>query len=450
VASFADILQDLSLNAIGNFLFLCFTFAYSVLLGRNFAACCDVKVKEDTKISIMASTTASAPAKHATAFNQTLRHSPTTIPWYIWCSALAVTSAMIGAYWDISWHESIGRDAFWTPAHIAIYICGALAGVAFGYLILTTTFVPTSPLRDVSVRIWGFRGPLGAFIASWGGIAMLTSAPFDNWWHAAYGLDVKIISPPHILLFIGVYGVILGTMVLIAAHANRAQGRTSEVSRWLFLYVASIWLILIMAMLMEYTERPALHIALPYIAMSCLVPLVLSGASRATGLKFAATCVAGIYTLVIICFIQILPLFPAQPKLGPVYQQVTHFVPPEFPILLIVPALALDLLWSRSFARTWNQWALAAVSGVVFLGLLIAIEWPFATFLMSPAARNRFFATMYLYFALPPTSFSARNLFYPIGSVLRLLQGLGIALAASVITFRWGFSRGDWMRLIQR
>jgi len=26
----------------------------------------------------------------------------------------------------------------------------------------------------------GFRGPLGCFIAAWGGIAMLTSAPFDN------------------------------------------------------------------------------------------------------------------------------------------------------------------------------------------------------------------------------------------------------------------------------
>ena len=29
---------------------------------------------------------------------------------------------------------------------------------------------------------------------------MLTSAPFDNWWHDAYGLDVKIISPPHMFL----------------------------------------------------------------------------------------------------------------------------------------------------------------------------------------------------------------------------------------------------------
>ena len=136
------------------------------------------------------------------------------IPWYIWCATIAVTSATVGGYWDISWHESIGRDTFWTPAHMAIQLCGVLAGIAFGYLILHTTFAKNSPLAPASVHIFGFRAPLGAFIASWGGIAMLTSAPFDNWWHDAYGIDVKIVSPPHILLIIGVYSVVIGTLVL--------------------------------------------------------------------------------------------------------------------------------------------------------------------------------------------------------------------------------------------
>ena len=74
---------------------------------------------------------------------QTLQNdaeSAAHIPWYLWCAALAVTSAMIGGRWDVSWHESIGRDTFWTPAHMAIYLCGVLAGVVCGYLILSTTF----------------------------------------------------------------------------------------------------------------------------------------------------------------------------------------------------------------------------------------------------------------------------------------------------------------------
>ena len=52
------------------------------------------------------------------------------IPWYLWSSALAVTSAYIGGYWDISWHRSIGRDSFWSPPHMAIYACGLLAGLS--------------------------------------------------------------------------------------------------------------------------------------------------------------------------------------------------------------------------------------------------------------------------------------------------------------------------------
>src|SRR5215813_8102227 len=84
----------------------------------------------------------------------------TGVPWYLWAAALAVTSAYIGGYWDISWHRSIGRDTFWTAPHLAIYACGVLAGISSGYLILTSTFGRASLLRSVSVRIWGLSGPL--------------------------------------------------------------------------------------------------------------------------------------------------------------------------------------------------------------------------------------------------------------------------------------------------
>ena len=147
-----------------------------------------------------------------------------TIPWYIWWCLIAVTSGAFGAIWDISWHSSIGRDSFWTAAHVLIYLCGVLGGLACGYLILSTTFRKDSPLDDVSISMWGFRGPLGAFICAWGAVAMITSAPFDNWWHEAYGLDVKIISPPHVLLALGMTAIRFGTLVMVLAALNRADG----------------------------------------------------------------------------------------------------------------------------------------------------------------------------------------------------------------------------------
>lgn len=376
------------------------------------------------------------------------------LPWYIWCAMGAVTSAMIGGQWDISWHSSIGRDTFWTPAHVAIYLCGVLSGVAFGYLILATTFSKSAPLRAASVHIWGFRAPLGAFIASWGGIAMLTSAPFDNWWHNAYGLDVQIVSPPHIVLFIGLYGVLLGTLTLIAGHINRIPadadraGDARRRSRWAFLYVGGVTLVLAMVILMEYTARVLLHDSRAYILLAMLAPIPLVVASRATRMKFAATFVAGFYTAFTMGLILILPLFPAEPTLGPVYQHVTHFIPPEFPILLIVPAFALDLLWQR--AKGWKPWKMAAVSAPVFVGLLLAVEWPFADFLMSPAARNRFFGTMYLFYGLPPWSHMARNEFLSLETAGEFWRGIVLAVIAATLAIRFGISRGEWLSQVKR
>ncbi|HEY3940307.1 MAG TPA: hypothetical protein VGL97_22970 [Bryobacteraceae bacterium] len=370
------------------------------------------------------------------------------MPWYIWCAVIAITSAIIGGQWDISWHTSIGRDTFWTPAHMAIYLCGVLAGVAFGYLILNTTFSKSAPLADASVHIWGFRAPLGAFIASWGGIAMLTSAPFDNWWHDAYGLDVKIVSPPHILLFIGIYGVAIGTLILIAGHMNRAMGEGKDVARRLFLYVTGVLLTMTMVLLLENTSRTALHGSLPYILLAALPPILLTIGSRVTGYKFAAASVAAFYMLFNIGLILILPLFPAEPKLGPVYQHVTHFIPPQFPMLLIFPALALDLLWQRT--KNWGAWKAAFVSGFVFVAVLLAIEWPFASFLMSPASHNRFFGTTYFFYGLPPTSLLARGVFPPFEGAPEFWRGILLAVGVGVLSIRWGISRGKWLRNVQR
>src|SRR6266516_3855503 len=105
------------------------------------------------------------------------------VPWFVWAAVVAATSAKVGILWDIAWHRSIGRDTFWTPAH-----------------------------RAAAVTFWGFRGPLGAWVCIWGAFAMITSAPFDNWWHNAYGLDVKVLSPPHVILALGIWAVQLGAL----------------------------------------------------------------------------------------------------------------------------------------------------------------------------------------------------------------------------------------------
>src|SRR5439155_14075894 len=114
------------------------------------------------------------------------------------------------------------------------------------------------------------------------------------------------------------------------------------------------------------------------------------------------TTVALVYTGLTVCMVLLLPLFPAQPLLGPIYVQVDHFMPPDFPLLLVVPAFALDLVMQRA-GRRLNDWLLALVASVVFLAAFLAVQWPFADFLMTPWARNFFFISHRMDYGVDPS-----------------------------------------------
>jgi hypothetical protein len=380
-----------------------------------------------------------------------VRSRSDAIPWYIWAGVLAITSSSIGGAWDVSWHRSIGRDTFWTPAHMAVYACGVLAGVICAWLMVKCTFVRDPELSAASVSVFGLRAPLGVFLAGWGGVAMLTSAPFDNWWHNAYGLDVKIVSPPHALLILGVRGISTGIMFLILAAMNRAaQAEAGAFKRLqlLFLYVGGLAIVGQMFFLQEYTSDTRLHQAIPYIAMGIGLPLLFAAFSQASRSRWAATSTAAVYTVFIIAEILILPLFPAQPKLGPVFNPVTHMIPAKFPILIVVPALALDLLWQR--VKNWKLWQIALVSGVLFIAVLTTVEWPFANFLLSDASKNRFFGTIYFDYLARATGYDRmRQWFYPVHGAALYVGLLRAAVYASISTWI-GLLLGRWMRGVQR
>jgi hypothetical protein len=372
------------------------------------------------------------------------------IRWYVWCLVAGVTSAMVGGYWDISWHISIGRDTFWTPAHMAIYLSGVLAGVACGYTILATTFGSSAQAKAESVSIWGFRGPLGCFVATWGGVLMLTSAPFDNWWHSAYGLDVKILSLPHSMLGMGIGAVQLGALMLVCAQANRASGLARVKLDRLLLYVASVELTGNGVLTLEKTWPTLAHSSEFYFAACAAFPLILVLVTRVSQSRWPATTIASIYMALFIAGLWIFPLFPAVPKLGPVYQHVTHFVPLGFPLLLIVPAFAIDLLHHWMGVR-WGSLRSAALAGVVFFATLVPVQWFFGEFLNSPLARNAIFGRIYFPYSDPANVLYNPYRFYlPERTPAAFVTGMFEALVAAMIVATIGMLLGNWMRRLQR
>src|SRR5438477_4512286 len=184
------------------------------------------------------------------------------IPRSVYAAVVGLACLPIGLLWDISHHSTIGRDTFWTPAHIVIQLGGIVPALLFAAIALKTTFRGTQQARDASVSFWGLRAPLGVWVTIWGALAMMTSAPFD---------------------------------------------------------------------------------CTPF-------PLLLVLAARASGARAAATIAAATYMLLYIVMILVLPLFPAHPKLAPIYHPVDHMVPPAFPLLLIAPAASIDAI-ERLFAR---------------------------------------------------------------------------------------------------
>ena len=370
--------------------------------------------------------------------------SVVSIPWTIWLLFIGILIFRAGSLVDIAWHRSVGRDAFWTPGHTTMAIGGLSAALAGFCAIRLQTRAGTSRRSDASVRILGLHGPAGAFFLVWAGVAMLASSPFDDWWHKTYGLDLNFLTPPHLLLIVSWFAAQFGALVWMAGSINRSTGVLQERLVRMFLITAAI-LVMFMPTL-NFLTRSNLHTASLYVALAGSLLTALIATGRASRHKWGCTLVAAGYMGILIASIWLLPLIPAQPKTGPVYQKVTHLIPAQFPILLIVPAFIADLLLQRLESR--SSWIKALLIGPAFVLGLIAVQWPFANFLMSPASRNWIFGTAYFPYyepAVNPYRFTVLE-----RTTTSFVLTMAAALGTSVLTTRFGLAWGDWMRRLRR
>jgi hypothetical protein len=322
--------------------------------------------------------------------------------WLAYVVVLAAVCVMIGVYWDISWHMSIGRDSFWTPAHLLIQAGGLLAGISSGIVALRSTFRPRPADVGTSVRLWGFRAPLGAWVCIWGCLAMLASAPFDDWWHNAYGLDVRIVSPPHTVLAMGIYGICQGALILALANQNRAGDDRRARFTMLYLVAGGLMVMNFAIFLSEYSFRFLQHGAVFYRMSAIFYPFALVALARGARHRWPATIAASVYMGIMLALMWIVQLFPATPMLGPIYQPITHFVGMAWPLWLIVPAAAIDLIRQRVGGR-FPPIVEALIIGAAFSLAFLAAQWPWSSFMVhSPLARNAFFnADNFVYWAQP-------------------------------------------------
>lgn len=381
------------------------------------------------------------------------------IPLFIYATVFASLSIIVGLIWDISWHMSIGRDGLLSAPHLAMYLGAIIAGTFSGYQVLQISFAGTESQKQRSVRFWGiFYSSLGALFCIWGAIAMLTSAPFDDWWHNTYGLDVTILSPPHTVLAVGMMTIQFGAMISVLALQNRQDDvslptgllqRRQQRLQLFYVIAAGFFLTMLFVLASEYQSRHDMHKSSFYIIGGGLYTFLLSAIARSSQLKWGATTTAAVYMTIMMLMAWILPLFPAEPKLGPILNHIEHFQAFDFPLLLVFPALVIDFVLNRFGER--NDWLLALVIGPLFIVVFAAVQWPFGDFLMSPFARNWFFGTETWYFGSNP-DWEFRYAFAPwmVTTGWSLVKGFLIAIGVAILTTCLGLYWGRWMQQVRR
>ena len=328
------------------------------------------------------------------------------VPWFLYAVLFASTSVIVGvivghlvAPHDRPRHVLDARAPRHLPRRRRRRPDLRLARAA-------TRRLPGRRMRSAaaSVRFWGFRAPLGAWVCIWGAFAMLTSAPFDDWWHNAYGLDVKILSPPHMLLAAGIGAIQCGAMLMALAWQNRADRRSRAQPRPACICSAPdccwCWSPRVAT---EYT--PALgHAPVAVLPGSGgRVPVLARQRRAGVGLALAGddrrrSSTRALMLLMLI----VLPLFRARSRCSA--RSTSR-------------SIASCRRTSRccSSCRRWRStssmqrvgrrardWRLSASSRSRSSSAFLAVQWPFADFLMTPWARNWFFGSDRMAYSVDP------------------------------------------------
>ena len=148
----------------------------------------------------------------------------------------------IGLSIDLQWHVDVGRDQMFTPPHVMI-----LAGF-FPAMIVSLLFMMWTT-RDYhrGLEVPGLRiGPIVAPVAIWmtllGQITIMFGGLFDDYWHAQYGLDVNIATPPHLWTIFGGVVAELATLVLACQLIFLSQREgNSENKLLIMIALLAIW-----------------------------------------------------------------------------------------------------------------------------------------------------------------------------------------------------------------
>lgn len=264
---------------------------------------------------------------------------------------VVATAALL---WDTWWHVAIGRDTFWEPPHIILYLAVSLATL--------------STLYSWLMGGGKFWRKLLVFL-----LLIPLSAPFDELWHRAFGVEnlngpLVIWSPPHILLLIG----ILGGLILCLSATKTYQGlyKRQFFELLVFAAVLSILFILVVPFLprgpyevLGFWGAGVVSFILIFTFLSA--QKVIPGIAEVTMLAFF-----------FLTFTAIGPAFSEKVGEGILIPPHGHQPPWLIAFAYLMPAIFMDI------AKKWNPFIKGLAGGILWSGILFGfsslfLETPF-------------------------------------------------------------------------
>ncbi|MCX6466919.1 MAG: hypothetical protein NTW05_25530 [Pseudonocardiales bacterium] len=139
---------------------------------------------------------------------------------------VALITALLGMYWDISLHITNGRDEG-PLANIAHYpILFGLFGLFAAGVLAMVLPAPGERPGPAAVRITrDWHAPVGGVLLAAAGFYALLGFPLDDVWHRVFGQDVTLWGPTHLMLIGG------AGLSLVALAVLDREGRLARAAR---------------------------------------------------------------------------------------------------------------------------------------------------------------------------------------------------------------------------
>jgi hypothetical protein len=130
-------------------------------------------------------------------------------------TGVSLVGALFGYMWDVSIHIADGRDEgpLANPSHYFI-LAGLYGVIAAGYLSTVLPRDGETPGRS-AIRISDRRAvPLGGVLIGAAGLFAFAGFPLDDLWHRAFGQDVTLWGPTHLVMLSGGMLTLVGVALL--------------------------------------------------------------------------------------------------------------------------------------------------------------------------------------------------------------------------------------------